>query len=468
MSLWTSLEPASTTVAPGDTTTVRLRIRNTGDVVDEYHFVPVGDVAPYVTVEPSSIRLFPGTTGTLQLTFAPPRTPDATAGPHPYGVQVVPTEQSDSTTVAEGNINFTPFTEVRTELVPPTVKGRFRGRPKLAIDNLGNTPLTASLSGSDTSDALSYEVAPASVRIEPGRAAFVDAKLKPRQIIWLGQKQERPYSLALQRSGTAQLDTEGTYVQRGFLPLWLATLTSVLLALAITFAVLWFAYQPGLRSLAREQAPSVAARAIPDAEPSKPPSLPSAEPPAPAPSTPEAPPAGPAEEDAGGSGGDKEKEKEKEETEPVENTAAVAVTKLNEQTPGRHICYRAYVRGTGWQDPVCDGLTSGTEGQDRPIESINIAVSGTERVSANGFIENTDWEPAWKSVENLKDLYIGTPDKDAFMRGLGVSVGEGSVCVTARVHSQEWQEKACSEPGSYKFGGTLSKDLALEALKLIV
>ncbi|MFE3603340.1 hydrolase [Streptomyces sp. NPDC059096] len=465
MSLWTSLEPASTTVAPGDTTTVRLRLRNAGDVVDEYHFVPVGDVAPYITVEPTSIRLFPGTTGTLQLTFAPPRTPDATAGPHAYGIQVVPTEQTDSTTVAEGNISFTPFTEVRTELVPPTVKGRFRGRPKLAIDNLGNTPLTASLSGNDNGDALSYELLPASVQIQPGRAAFVDAKLKPRQIIWLGQKQERPYSLALQRTGTTPLDTEGTYVQRGFLPLWLATLMSVLLALAITLAVLWFAYQPSLRSLAREQAPSIDARAIPTVEPSKPPELPSADPVAPVPSAP-VPESSAAPEEDGGSGGDKEKKEEP--AEPVENTAAVAVTKLNERAPGRHICYRAYVRGTGWQDPVCDGLASGTEGQDRPIESINIAVSGTERVSANGYIENTDWEPDWKSVENLKDLYIGTPDKGAFMRGMAISVGEGSVCVTARVHSQDWLEKACTDPGGYKFGGTLAPDLALEALKLIV
>lgn len=450
---------------PGDTTTVRLRIRNTGDVVDEYRFVPVGDVAPYITIEPSSIRLFPGTTGILQLTFSPPRTPDAIAGPHPYGVQVVPTEQYDSTTVIEGNVSFTPFTEVRTELVPPTVKGWFRGRPKLAIDNLGNTRLTASLAGSDNGDSLSYELFPASVQIEPGRAAFVGAKLKPRQIIWFGQKQERPYVLGLQRSGTARLDTEGTYVQRGFLPLWLATLLSILLALAITFTVLWFAYQPSVSSLAREQPQSVAARAIPEAEPSKPPTLPTAEPPAAAPSTPVQ--ESPAEEEDSGKpdGGE---EKEEEPAEPVENTAAVAVTKLNERTPGRHICYRAYVRGTGWQDPVCDGLTSGTEGQDRPIESINIAVSGTNGMAANGYIENTDWEPKWKGATDLKDVYIGTPDQEAFMRGLALSVSEGSVCVTARVHSQEWLEKACSEPGGYKFGGTLIKDLALEAFKLIV
>ncbi|MFI8860740.1 hydrogenase expression protein, partial [Streptomyces prasinus] len=47
MTLWTSLEPVSTTVDPGGGATVRLRVRNTGDVVDEYRFEPVGDLAPW-------------------------------------------------------------------------------------------------------------------------------------------------------------------------------------------------------------------------------------------------------------------------------------------------------------------------------------------------------------------------------------------------------------------------------------
>ncbi|MET7652917.1 hydrolase, partial [Streptomyces sp. NPDC005859] len=51
MSLWTSLEPASVTVDPGSRATVRLRVRNTGDVVDEYRFEPVGPIAPWTTVE---------------------------------------------------------------------------------------------------------------------------------------------------------------------------------------------------------------------------------------------------------------------------------------------------------------------------------------------------------------------------------------------------------------------------------
>ncbi|MFH8463921.1 RICIN domain-containing protein [Streptomyces sp. NPDC017991] len=253
MSLWTSLEPASATVDPGGSTTVRLRLRNTGDVVDEYRFEAVGALAPWTAVEPQTLRLYPGTTGSVDLTFAPPRTPDATAGPNPYAVRITPTEHPEATTVPEGNLTITPFTEVRAELVPPTVKGRFRGRPKLAVDNLGNTKLTASVAGSDNGDHLSYDIHPSNVQVEPGRAAFVRTTLKPKQIIWFGSKEEWPYTLAIQRSGAKPLDVEGRYVQKGFLPRWLATFLGIFMALAITFVMLWIAYRPQVRSAATEK-----------------------------------------------------------------------------------------------------------------------------------------------------------------------------------------------------------------------
>ncbi|MFI5684855.1 ricin-type beta-trefoil lectin domain protein [Streptomyces sp. NPDC051636] len=270
MTLWTSLEPASATVDPGGSTRVRLRLRNTGDVVDEYRFEPVGPVAPWTSVEPQTLRLYPGTTGTVELTFAPPRTPDATAGPNPYAVRITPTEHPEATTVPEGNLTITPFTEVRAELVPPTVKGRFRGRPRLAIDNLGNTRLTASVSGSDNGDQLSYDIRPSNVQIEPGRAAFVKTTLKPRKIIWFGAKEQRPYTLAVQRSGANALPIEGTYIQRGFLPRWLATFFGVFMALAITFVMLWIAYKPNVRTGATEKTAEAGATLAPTRSPSPP------------------------------------------------------------------------------------------------------------------------------------------------------------------------------------------------------
>ena len=275
MSLWTSLEPASLTIDAGSTATVRLRVRNTSDVVDEYRFTAVGPLAPYTTVEPPLLRLFPGTTGSVELTFAPPRTPDATAGPNPYAVQIIPTEHPEATTVPEGNVTITPFTEMRAELVPHTVKGRFRGRPKLAIDNLGNTQLNAFLAGNDNGSQLTYEIHPANVQIEPGRAAFVDARLKPRQIVWFGRKQNRPYSLTVRRAEQTPLTVDGMYVQPGVLPRWLATVFSLGLVLLLVFLALWFGHQPTVASQATalvQSGPTLTAPSAAAPLPSPPPS----------------------------------------------------------------------------------------------------------------------------------------------------------------------------------------------------
>ncbi|MFB0633281.1 RICIN domain-containing protein [Streptomyces sp. AB3(2024)] len=296
MSLWTSLEPSSVTVDPGSSTRVRLRVRNTGDVVDEYRFEPVGDVAPWTTVEPTTLRLYPGTTGTVELTFAPPRTPDATAGPNPYAVRITPTEHPEAVTVPEGNLTITPFVEVRAELVPPTVKGRLRGRPRLAVDNLGNTKVTASVTGGDNGDHLAYELRPGNVQIDPGRAAFVDATLRPRQIIWFGSKEERPYTLAVRRSGTEPLEVEGTYVQRGFLPRPLATFFGLLLALGIAFVMIWISYRPQVRTAATE-VPEQAGAILPTTAPLSPP------PPPPSPGAEPEPQKSEKPEDDGGGGG---------------------------------------------------------------------------------------------------------------------------------------------------------------------
>ncbi|MEW2291198.1 hydrolase [Streptomyces sp. NPDC006743] len=485
MSLWTSLEPASATVDPGGTTTVRLRLRNTGDVVDEYRFEAVGALAPWAVVEPQSLRLYPGTTGTVELTFAPPRTPDATAGPNPYAVRITPTEHPEATTVPEGNLTITPFTEVRAELVPPTVKGRFRGRPRLAVDNVGNTKLTASVSGSDNGDQLSYGIHPSNVQIEPGRAVFVKTTLKPRKLIWFGSAEQRPYTLAVQRSGVPPLDVEGTYVQRGLLPRWLAVFLSVFTALAVTLVMLWISHQPRVATAATEklqEAGTSTLQAAPSPLPKAPASPPAdavTAPPAPSP-TQQAGGAGAGDEDAAGGGGSQQKEKK--ESKAPERTAATAVQERAAEDPsGRHICYRVYTPGNGWSDAVCDGETAGSAGSGMPIKAVNIAVSGTKGTSSGAFVhdpESTNGEghfpKPWSSAVDGIDNYVGSTEKDApSMLGFTINVdgGKGTVCQSSYVHNDTWLGLACDEPGTgypFTYAGTHDNASWIEAVKLKV
>ncbi|MET9383058.1 hydrolase [Streptomyces sp. NPDC002928] len=475
MSLWTSLEPASATVDPGGSTTVRLRLRNTGDVVDEYRFEPVGPIAPWTTVEPPSLRLYPGTTGTVELRFAPPRTPDAVAGPNPYAVRITPTEHPEATTVPEGNLTITPFTEVRAELVPPVVKGRFRGRPKLAVDNVGNTKLTASVSGNDNGDQLSYDIFPSNVQIEPGRAAFIKTTLKPRRIIWFGSKEQHPYALNVLRSGTNPRPVEGTYVQKGFLPRWLATFFGVLLALTITFVMLWIAYKPNVTSGANPKTAEAGATLAPSPSASAAPVMPAA------PATTSAPPAADSGSSGGGSGsgGGGGGAKATVTAKPKADTAATAVNRLAKSDPGgRHVCYRAFVFGVGWQKPVCDGTIAGTVGQGKQITALNIAVYGVQGSAATAMVHNPQstngqgsWLPKWTDIiEDGKDNYVGSSKSDApYLVTFVWNVGSGQLCNVTKPVDQDWRDQSCNGArGDLNTAGNFDNNHWIEAIKLTV
>ncbi|MEV6046278.1 hydrogenase expression protein [Streptomyces xanthochromogenes] len=304
MTMWTALEPPATTVAPGDSAVVRLRVRNTGDTVEEYRLTPVGEAAGWARIEPAVLRLYPGAEGTADLTFAPPRTSDAVAGPSAFGIRVDPREHLHEADVVEGRLTIGPFAEMRAELVPRSVRGRRRARGRLAVDNLGNQPLTASFSTRDNGDAANVEANPTAVQVDPGRAGFAEVELTAVNVSWFGGTRQHPFTVAVLRSGDpAPQEMRGTYLQPSVFPRWVLAVGSILLALLVVFVMIWLRHDTGVKSQAAEQAP---AKQIPLPQgsqsplPSAPPSpstQPSPPPSAPAPSAPKPKPEG------GGSGG---------------------------------------------------------------------------------------------------------------------------------------------------------------------
>ncbi|MEW2166960.1 hydrogenase expression protein HypA [Streptomyces sp. NPDC007084] len=164
---------------------------------------------------------------------------------------------------------------------------------------------------------------------------------------------------------------------------------------------------------------------------------------------------------------------------PPQNSAAGAVLRLaGNDLSARHICYRAYVSGQGWQKPVCDGAMAGTTNQNRPIKALNIAVSGSGGSSANAFVHNPaskngkgKWMPEWTTLKaDGANNYIGSTDKSApVMSGFAINIGKGRICQTAKVHAVDWFGKGCADARPrLTFGGSLRNDRYLEAVKLTV
>ncbi|MEU6201751.1 hypothetical protein [Streptomyces sp. NPDC047061] len=154
---------------------------------------------------------------------------------------------------------------------------------------------------------------------------------------------------------------------------------------------------------------------------------------------------------------------------PKGPTAATTVVKLASQSPGRHICYRVYFADGGWQKPVCDGATAGQVKSGRKIKSINIAVSGTDGVSANVYVKDSGWRVPWHSADDGADDYVGGTTADApYILGFGIKVGDDTVCENAQVHTKGWHGVQCNAPGDIIFGGTLDNSRWLEAVRFTV
>ncbi|WP_369165468.1 hydrogenase expression protein HypA [Streptomyces sp. AFD10] len=175
----------------------------------------------------------------------------------------------------------------------------------------------------------------------------------------------------------------------------------------------------------------------------------------------------------------KQQQKKAASTKAPAGTAAAALEHLAKSDPqGRHICYRAFVAGQGWQVPVCDGTMTGTTGQGKKITALNISVWNVEGSSANALLHdagaksgNAKWAPSWTPViANGKNVYIGSSKAGApFMTGFAMNVGKGNVCHTAKMRNGGWGPQYCkSSRPDYMFVGTTDNGNWFEAVKLTV
>src|SRR5436305_3368958 len=91
-------------VAPGNSVTTTIRLTNTGRIVDELTLEVLGDAAPYATIEPAVVPLFPAARADVPVTFRPPRATLPLAGAVPYAIRVRSRGDPAFSVVVEGRL----------------------------------------------------------------------------------------------------------------------------------------------------------------------------------------------------------------------------------------------------------------------------------------------------------------------------------------------------------------------------
>lgn len=294
-------------MSPGGEATTSLTVRNGSDIVEAYSLEVVGDCAAWTTVEPARVSLYPGTSETVSVRLAPPRSPDVRAGQVPLGIRVLPAEHPESVTVPETTVHIGAFRELSAELEPRRRRGWLGARYRTAVRNQGNTPVDIAFSAKQDGEELRFGFAPERPRLEPGESTESRLRVRTRRLIWFGQPAAWPFEVnvtdtraendgdagggaATTGSGAgagvgagagAGAGTEfpdiptgpvpperhdalqGEFVQLPVLPKWLL----ILLAALLTLLLAWFALvRPAVQSTA-EEAADKAVRKNPAAKP---------------------------------------------------------------------------------------------------------------------------------------------------------------------------------------------------------
>jgi hypothetical protein len=256
MSAIATLAPTQLAVIPGREATAQLRVRNTGDVVDELSFRVSGAAAAWTVVEPASVSLLPGAESDAVVRFLPPLEGAPPAGPMPFAIVVLCREDPDGGVAEEGTIDVQPVVLLAAELVPRSARAARKAAFQLAIDNKGNAPTDVDAVGQAAGGDLRFDTDPATVAVTGGGVGFAQVEVRPAKRFWRGPTQSRPFQVVVTPrtpEGAAPVVVDGTMVQEPMIPKWAPAALAALIAAILALLLLWFTVlRPTVESAARD------------------------------------------------------------------------------------------------------------------------------------------------------------------------------------------------------------------------
>lgn len=244
MGIVLAVTPSEVSVEPGRQAECTVLIRNTAAVVDQFTLRVVGEngneLGEWVELERKIVNLFPDTDQVVTLTFKPPRSSEVRAGEIPFAVHVESREDPEGSAAEEGTVTVAPFSQVAAEFVPRGSRGSFRGRHRLAVDNLGNSPMVVNIGIVDAENLVRFKLKRTILPTEPGTATLVPVVVVPKKWFLKGPAKTHPFQATVSGEDFDPVTADAAMVQEQVLPKWLPTALAALVALAVMGAILWF------------------------------------------------------------------------------------------------------------------------------------------------------------------------------------------------------------------------------------
>ena len=152
----------------------------------------------------------------------------------------------------------------------------------------------------------------------------------------------------------------------------------------------------------------------------------------------------------------------------------IRLVKKGDKAPGevnntficKNVFYRTHVQDYGWQDYVCDGQQSGTSGQSKRLEGINIKLASSlnGKIMYRTHVQNDGWQ-SWKQNDQLS----GTQGEAKRLEAIQIKLtGQSSdnYDVYYRVHCQDFGWLGWAKNG--ESSGSEGYGRRLEAIEILL
>lgn len=232
------LQPPSTQLSAGEQAEVIGKVENTGEIVDQFEIQVSGLNEDWLTVEPTSISLFPKDSGEIHILLKPPATEETTAGDYPFKVRA--TSQADAAVSAEvdGILRIRPFYKMEAEMRPRKVTGR-QGRFELELANQGNAPITVLAQGEDPEAHCTFALEPEEPALEPHKTKKVPLRVRVKRFGLVGEPKSYRFKLDLVPKEWPQekKSLDGELVHKPLFRTWKPILIAAALVLLLAVAL---------------------------------------------------------------------------------------------------------------------------------------------------------------------------------------------------------------------------------------
>jgi hypothetical protein len=252
------LSTSEVAVAPGAVATTTATVHNGGTQVEEFTMSVAGAVAAWATLEPATLRVYPGDQSECVVRFAPPPNSSAAAGKKTFTVSALSSVHRSLVASAQGTLDVGAFRELRATLVPMQSRGRGRTVHTIELTNNGNARETVRLTAADRTATLRFGLPGPEVRVSPGSVAIQMSVTSPRLV--LGRPRHHQFQVTVASTNPsapvagqatppagapAPVRLDGIRESLPLIPSWVTKLATALAALAIATVAVFALGTPG-------------------------------------------------------------------------------------------------------------------------------------------------------------------------------------------------------------------------------